>query len=590
MYEKMFLAITNSNSDFVICNSAVFNEDGTPNLSQIDYFALRNKEGLYKTQDIANSFKYVLWNKLFRKSIIDKNNIEFPYKTKVKTGYDSSFVLIYIFSSNNVFLLKDFLYNYLKRDGSLTVKFGEDNAAFIFFNNLSNVYNFIEKNNLGQEKFDIFLKAYYDCTRFPYSLLSRKNKKKALKTVKQFFYSINKKYCNPKETYKEYAKCLKENQKGMFLMNTDNNRSVSNLIEKIFSAKNEGMHKVICFFGIKIKIKLNKLEIRQLLKENNDINKKISRQVDNVTKQVDNATKQVKKIIRYNKSRIVFNGFQNFSDVIRQNIYKLSDDVDVVVGIPRSGIIPAYIIAGYLNKRVCSINEFINEYALDGGDRVKFEKENTARLKKVLIVDDSIYSGRSILEIKRKLEKFDTNKYEFKYCAIYARSGFNKLIDYYFKIINETRLFQWNYLNHSVAQDSCYDLDGVLCIDPADWQNDDGEKYINFILNAKPLFIPNYEIHSIVTSRLEKYRSQTVEWLAKNNVKYKNLYMMNLATAQERRALGNHAEFKAEIYKSLKDTILFIESNPQQAKKIADLSGKQCICATTDEMFEPSFK
>ena len=61
--------------------------------------------------------------------------------------------------------------------------------------------------------------------------------------------------------------------------------------------------------------------------------------------------------------------------------------------------------------------------------------------------------------------------------------------------------------------------------------------------------------------------------------------MLNLPSAKKRRELNCHADFKAKIYSQLKDCRCFIESNRNQAEKIAKLSGKQCICVETDEMF-----
>ena len=128
-------------------------------------------------------------------------------------------------------------------------------------------------------------------------------------------------------------------------------------------------------------------------------------------------------------------------------------------------------------------------------------------------------------------------------------------------------------------------MDGVLCVDPTDEQNDDGEKYIEFILNAKPLYIPTFKINSIVTSRLEKYRAQTEQWLKKHNVQYENLYMLDLPSMKERRRLKCHAEFKAKIYAQKEDCSYFIESDRKQAQQIAYMTGKQVICVTTDEYF-----
>ena len=49
-----------------------------------------------------------------------------------------------------------------------------------------------------------------------------------------------------------------------------------------------------------------------------------------------------------------------------------------------------------------------------------------------------------------------------------------------------------------------------------------------------------YEINTIVTSRLEKYREPTEKWLKDHGVKYKQLIMLDLPSAEERRKQGCH--------------------------------------------------
>ena len=170
--------------------------------------------------------------------------------------------------------------------------------------------------------------------------------------------------------------------------------------------------------------------------------------------------------------------------------------------------------------------------------------------------------------------------------AVYYKSDdYTKHIDIALIQLSSPRVFQWNYLNHTFLQDAAFDIDGVLCKDPLPQENDDGSKYINFIRNAKPLFIPQYKIPYIITSRLEKYRKETEEWLKANNVQYDHLIMLSGHTAEERRKLNLHAKFKAEQYKRLTDIQLFIESDRKQAEEISKLSGKLCFCASTDELF-----
>ena len=278
-----------------------------------------------------------------------------------------------------------------------------------------------------------------------------------------------------------------------------------------------------------------------------------------------------------------FRNYKDLSMTIKNNIFRLPNDIDLIVGIPRSGIIPAYMIALFLNKRVCSLDEFIegNYENSNGGYRILDEKNKD--VKKVLIVDDSICTGRAIKKAKDLL--IEKTNYEISYLAIYTNNLNNDLVDYTFEYVPTPRLFQWNYMNLQWTEQACFDIDGVLCVDPTKEENSTEEKYREFLLNAKPLFIPTFTINTLVTSRLEKFRQETEKWLSNNNVKYNQLIMLNMESKEERIKYQAHAKFKAHVYKSLPNTSLFIESEDTQAKTIAALSNKTVVCVSTDEIY-----
>ena len=180
-----------------------------------------------------------------------------------------------------------------------------------------------------------------------------------------------------------------------------------------------------------------------------------------------------------------FRKFEDLSRTIKKNVYKLPQNLDLIVGVPRSGMIPAYMIGLFINKRVCSLNELLEGILPGYGKRIPGEQDNDIR--NILIVDDSICTGRAILEVKEKTKNL--KGYNIEYLAIYTNNVRNDLVDYTFEYVATPRLFQWNYMNMVWTQRSCFDMDGVLCVDPVEDENDDGEKYRNFILNAKPLLL-----------------------------------------------------------------------------------------------------
>jgi len=141
-------------------------------------------------------------------------------------------------------------------------------------------------------------------------------------------------------------------------------------------------------------------------------------------------------------------------------------------------------------------------------------------------------------------------------------------------------------MHHMLLAQSCVDIDGVLCRDPSEAENDDGPEYARFLADVQPRFVPSVRIRYLVTCRLEKYRSLTEEWLSRHGIGYDRLVMMDLPTKAARVASGSHATFKASVYRRT-DTQLFIESSREQADDIARLSGGDVLCTDTMEFVLP---
>ena len=120
--------------------------------------------------------------------------------------------------------------------------------------------------------------------------------------------------------------------------------------------------------------------------------------------------------------------FSDLSTLIRRNIHRVPHDIDIVVGIPRSGMIPAYMIALYLNKRVTDIDSFILGKIVEAGERAKYIRQTT--IKKVLIVDDSVYSGCAMNKAKEKLLPI-LSLYEFVFMSPIVTTTGRSYVDLY---------------------------------------------------------------------------------------------------------------------------------------------------------------
>lgn len=263
-----------------------------------------------------------------------------------------------------------------------------------------------------------------------------------------------------------------------------------------------------------------------------------------------------------------YRSFADMNTAIVANLHKFPHDVDLVVGVPRSGMLPANILALYLNKPFTSVEQYSNGVIYANGSRLIDRSE----IRKILVVDDSVSSGSAMTAAKELLNGTPAEKV---YAAVYVTPKGSRLVDIYCEVVKQPRLFQWNVFNTQRIEHAMFDMDGVLCADPA--IDDDGEQYIREITNAKPLYIPKYTIDTIVTCRLEKYRAITEKWLQDHGVQYKHLVMLDLPTRSARLKWGRHGKWKGERYAQSNNT-LFYESSLHQARQIKTVTDKPVFC------------
>lgn len=267
---------------------------------------------------------------------------------------------------------------------------------------------------------------------------------------------------------------------------------------------------------------------------------------------------------------------------------KIPNDIDLVVGIPRSGMLVASIIALKQNLPLTDLYSFLRNDDLKKGNTRTYKHAEMVKpqdARKILLVDDSISSAKSMFAAQEQARAVYPGAVVTM--AVFAERHNRHLVDIHLELVEQPRVFEWNIMHHEFLTHACLDIDGVLCLDPTMDQNDDGPKYRDFLACTRPLFIPSVKVAHLVTSRLEKYRAETEEWLERNGVQYGELHMLDLPTAEERRRLNIHPKFKAEVYAKQPLTRLFVESEEKQAIEIMKLSGKPVYCIETNEMYVP---
>lgn len=282
-----------------------------------------------------------------------------------------------------------------------------------------------------------------------------------------------------------------------------------------------------------------------------------------------------------------YRNLADLSELITRNLHRIPRDIDLVVGIPRSGILPAVTISLMLNVRYADFDTFL-EGRLAGAGSTKQHAGLVAdfdTVRHVLVVDDSLNRGCAMREVRQRLQHL-SERFRFTFAAAYVVPDGVSEVDIAFEVLPLPRMFEWNFIHHVYLQHACVDIDGVLCLDPCEAENDDGANYLRFLQNAAPLYKPTARIACLVTSRLEKYRPQTEAWLERQGIQYDKLVMLDLPSAAERRRLGLHASYKGQVYRDSK-AMLFIESEYRQAVEIARVSGKPVLSIEGQQMIMP---
>ncbi len=240
---------------------------------------------------------------------------------------------------------------------------------------------------------------------------------------------------------------------------------------------------------------------------------------------------------------------------------------DLIIGLPRSGLMVASIIATKLAKPLTT-PDFIIEGRVWVSKRIK----KRDAFSSILMVDDSINSGSTM---KKSLELLQSNcDWNITTAALLATEATKNLVDLYYKIIPQPRIFEWNIM-HSKRGKHASEMDGVICENCPSGLEADEKLYVEWLKRARPYLIPSFEIDVILANRLERYRPQTEEWLKQHQVRYKELRLFKKKSKIQRQ--DTYVQKKIKELLQIKPS-MYWESNFGQAIKIWKATKIPTIC------------
>lgn len=238
-----------------------------------------------------------------------------------------------------------------------------------------------------------------------------------------------------------------------------------------------------------------------------------------------------------------------------------------VAGVPRSGMLPASVIALERNVPPIAIEDLIHE------ERPEIPLPRRAYNRRVhdgivLVVDDTCASGRQMDRLRSLIRGL------VSYAAIYVENRPALRVDYFHSRLPDlAQFYEWTMFHDENNRQLLVDMDGVLC---ADWhggsETENAAEYLRFLNEATPLRIPSIPLKGIVTNRLERHRPETEAWLNRQGIDYGFLAMSPYPTFEARDRARDAAVRKATYYAADPAARLFVESDDAQALDIARLT------------------
>lgn len=257
-----------------------------------------------------------------------------------------------------------------------------------------------------------------------------------------------------------------------------------------------------------------------------------------------------------------------------------------IVGIPRSGMLPAGIISQLLHLPLYEISPQQGLRRIGHGSRGSSFDTMRKTEGPLVVIDDTIYGGGALSRAKEQLAGVPAI-----YGAVYVRPEVRQLPDFYAAELPSPHLLEWNLFNNGpfagYSADPCMrggvavDFDGILCHDPP-MPDSQRLAYESWLPQAPPLYTPRlHPIPLIVTFRLEKYRALTEAWLRRQGIRWQRLIMHSATSPEERDFIP---QYKGDAYRA-SGCSLFIESDPRQAHEIADYTGLPVLCPQSETVY-----
>jgi len=228
----------------------------------VSYDIIRNHENYHHIKFIGKheindnlllEIPVTVWNKLFKKELIEKYNIRFPVGLKYE---DNAFFYKYVLHAKHIYCLNEYLYNYLVRSDSIMGKSYnmEYGASFDNLKVFEIIYLYYKENNVLQKHKELISTMFVRFLMSDYIFSPSAGKHEVLSYATKLSYRLY------KSIFKEDIIENLQNRKYKYILREK--RKKESILSKMFSVKKtdncEEKYTIIRFFWIKFKIKKHK--------------------------------------------------------------------------------------------------------------------------------------------------------------------------------------------------------------------------------------------------------------------------------------------------------------------------------------------
>ena len=234
-----------------------------------------------------------------------------------------------------------------------------------------------------------------------------------------------------------------------------------------------------------------------------------------------------------------------------------------IVGIPRSGMLPASIMATLTDGQLWQTTGSGVEPISSG---LRYDRLGS-KPAMVYLVDDSIWSGMAMGRAAEAIHK-KWPKAQIERIALISHSSAVRKVERFHSVYDH-HFFEWNYANGPFSDRIAWDMDGVLCEDFTAGEVKTETRYLKALRQMPTTTIrPVKHPLTIITARPERFRLETMKWLTASSFRVENL-IMSPWTKIDGHDADKVARWKAdEFNKLLDDKTIYVESDRSLAHGI----------------------